>query len=86
MKAIHDVATELFQSVKAKFPNIEEINRIPSPEDRDHIWVRVYAPLDEDTQDALQSYSAELEADILDDYGYRISIIPLNERYEELVS
>jgi hypothetical protein len=68
----------LFNSVKERFPEIEIENYSTSPDDPDHIWINVIAPMEEDREMELWDYSAELEADIHIDYGYRISIMPDN--------
>ncbi len=77
---IEAVADELFRAVKAQYPEIEEINRTVSPEDKEHIWIRVYAPMDDDAEIELRRFATELEADILEEYGYRISIMPRQSR------
>lgn len=82
MKTIEEVAEELLQSVKAKYPELEEFGRTTDPEDKEHIWIRVYAPYDEDTRMAIHSYASELETDILLDYDYKISVIPYEARWE----
>ena len=69
---------ELFNKVKSKYPVIKFKNLDVSPDDPEHIWINVIADMDEDKEIEMMEYSAELEADLLLDYGYRISIMPEN--------
>ncbi len=68
----------LFNQVKEKYPEIIYKDLECSPDDPEHIWINVIADIDEDDEIKLMDYSAELETDILMDYGYRISIMPEN--------
>lgn len=52
-----------------------------SPDDKEHIWVIVIADMEEDKEIEMRHYSAELEVDILMDYGYRISIMSENPNF-----
>ncbi|MCP4350934.1 MAG: hypothetical protein GY795_36170 [Desulfobacterales bacterium] len=72
----HELIDDLFQTVKAEFPEIELVNITRSPDDSSHIWINVTVPEDEDRQIELAEFSAEKEHDILLDYGYWISVIP----------
>ena len=49
-----------------------------SPDDHEHIWIIVEADMDEDREIEMTSYSAELQTDILLDYGYMLSIMSDN--------
>ena len=71
-----ELIDNLFQVVKAKFPEIELINITRSPDDSSHIWINVTVPEDEDKQIELNEFAAEKGHDILLDYGYWISVIP----------
>jgi hypothetical protein len=72
---------ELFEKVKVVFPEIKYVDYEFSPDDPQHIWMNVLTNMDEDRQIELMEYSAELEVDILMDYGYRISIMPENPNF-----
>ena len=69
---------ELFAKVKEKYPEIILKSLEASPDDPEHIWINVIADMDEDREIEMHSYSAELQIDILMDYGYAISIMPEN--------
>ncbi len=69
---------DLFHQVKGKYPEIVYKDLEVSPDDPEHIWINVIADMDEDKEIQMMEYSAELETDILMDYGYRISIMPEN--------
>ncbi len=75
-KSQREVADEFLQTLKAQYPEIEEMNRTTSPEDLDHTWIRVIAPMDDDRKAILQHAAAELEIEILLEHDYRISLIP----------
>jgi hypothetical protein len=81
MKTIETVAAELLATVKTKYPELEEFDRTHDPEDKEHIWIRVYAPFDDDKFMELHHYSSELETDILLDYNYAISIMPYQTKW-----
>ncbi len=68
----------LFNKVKKEYPEIKLLNIESSPDDPEHIWINVEANMDEDREIELKHYSSELEADILINYGYAISIMPEN--------
>jgi hypothetical protein len=72
---------ELFNRVKGKFPEIYFHNIIPNPEDPDHALFQVINDMNEIRLDELREYSSDLEADILQEYGYFISIMPSNRDY-----
>jgi hypothetical protein len=71
-----ELIDNLFQSVKAEFPETEMLSITRSPDDSSHIWINVAVPEDEDRQIAFNKFTAEKEHDILLDYGYWISLIP----------
>jgi len=57
-----ELIDELFQLVKARFPEVELLN--------------VTAPTDEDREIAMTELASEKTTDLLLDYGYSISIMP----------
>ena len=77
------VAKEFVKAMQAQFPEIQrEMSRTVSPDDHKHIWIRLYAPMDDDRQEEFSRISAEMEMDILLEYGYRISLFPYQEEME----
>jgi hypothetical protein len=72
----HELIAELFQTLKAQFPEIELLNVTESPEDPNDLWVNITAPEDEDREIALTELASDKTADMLLDYGYYISIMP----------
>ena len=66
---------ELFQKVKEKYPEIEFLGIRESPGDRDLLWIRVAAEMDEAREIEMRHYASELETDILVDYGYSFAIM-----------
>ena len=73
-----ELIDELISKVKARYPEIEVSYLEESPEDPDDIWINVIADMDEERQMELSSYAAELETDILTDYGYAFTILSHN--------
>jgi hypothetical protein len=73
-----ELAEHLLQTVKSRYPEIEFLNLQRSPDDRNHIWLNVNAPMNEDREIELISYTAELCTNILLDYGYAFSVMPEN--------
>ncbi len=69
---------EMINKVKLQFPEIVYKNLEVSPDDPEHIWIIVEADMDEDREILMRHYSAELQTDILMDYGYMISIMSDN--------
>jgi hypothetical protein len=69
---------DLFRKVKERYPEIVLRNLEGSPDDPEHIWINVIADMDEDRQIEMSEYAAELQTDILLDYGYSLSIMSEN--------
>ena len=65
-----------FQTVKAKFPEIEWLGVTESPEDPSDLWVNVTAPEDEDREIEMIELAGHKSTDVLLDYGYSILIMP----------
>ena len=70
------LAHELFQSLKAKFPEIELVGLIESPADPDSTWVNIVMPDDEDLEIDLLEFAAEQTTDILLDQDEHFSVMP----------
>jgi hypothetical protein len=69
---------ELLAKVKERYPEIIFRDLQPSADDPDDIWINVIADMDEERQWDMSHYAAELETDILIDYGYDLSILSHN--------
>jgi hypothetical protein len=69
---------ELFNKVKELYPEIIYKDLQIDPDDSEHIWINVIADMDEDREIEMRHYSANLETDILLDYGYALSIMSEN--------
>jgi hypothetical protein len=67
---------ELIQSIKERFPEVELIKVIESPEDPSDLWVYVTAPRAEEREFELRDFTSEKSSDILQDYGYLILVMP----------
>ncbi|MEK7728531.1 MAG: hypothetical protein AAB354_08970 [candidate division KSB1 bacterium] len=71
-----DLIENLLQVVKSKFPEVQLLNITESPEDPNDLWVNITAPADEDREIALLEFASEKEFDILESYGYQITLMP----------
>jgi hypothetical protein len=69
---------QLLAKVQSAFPEISFKGYETNPEDKDHIWVIVNAPMDEEREIELGRFAAELSTDILLEYGYAISVMTDN--------
>ena len=79
-----ELAEQLFIDVKTKFPEIEFLGYSEHPENSNQIWVLVSEIEDEARQAARRAFSAEKSTDILEDYGYLITMMPVGK--SELLS
>ncbi len=68
----------LLTTVQARYPEIEFLNLQRNPDDPNHIWLNVNAPMTEEREMELIRYTAEFCTDILLDYGYAFSVMPEN--------
>jgi hypothetical protein len=73
-----DLISGLFAKVKAKYPEISLLRLGTSPEDSQHIWIYVLAPMPEEREIELSRYASALEADILVDEDVQLSIMTKN--------
>jgi hypothetical protein len=81
-----ELLEKLFRSVKKKFPEIDFVDLSQNPKDPEHIFVHVTAPEYEDREIALKEYAAEKSTDMLQKYGWYISIIPDKKFNDEKVN
>jgi len=70
-----ELIDEIFNKVIKKYPEIKFLNLSKNPDDIEHIWINVLTPMDEEKEIELRHFSSELEVDIFDNYGYKISIM-----------
>lgn len=68
----------LFEQVKTRFPEIEFLGLERNPEDKEHIWITVLAPMSEEREIQLSRYAAGLAADILVEFDIMLSVMPEN--------
>lgn len=73
-----ELIAALLAKVQAKFPEIRFKNYELNPDDKEHIWVVVDAPMSEERQIELGRFAADFSTDILVDYGYAISLMSDN--------
>ncbi len=83
-----ELISSLFATVKAQYPEISLLRLGVSPEDPEHIWIYVLAPMPEEREIELSRYASLLEADILVEEDVQLSIMTKNptlQAIEELV-
>jgi len=71
-----ELIEKLMQTVRDRFPEVELINIMESPEDSESLWINVSGPEDEDREIALREFAADKTTDILTDYGYHMLVMP----------
>lgn len=81
-----ELSLNLFQQLKERFPEIELMEIMESPVYRDHIWVRISVPEEEDRYMDLVELSSEIATDMLLDYGYQISTISGRRQKAQVVA
>lgn len=79
-----ELIDKLFCKTQEKFPEIQLINITESPEDPNDLWVNITAPKDEEREIELREFASEMATDILLEYGYHISIMPMRKLKREI--
>ncbi len=69
---------ELYSKVHSLYPEISFKELEVSPDDPEHIWIIVTADMDEERELEMREIAADLQTDILLNYGYAISIMTEN--------
>jgi hypothetical protein len=77
------LAEELFEKTKKRYPEISFLNITNSPEDPNDLWVNVFAPMSEDKEIKMGEYSAKLTTKILMKYGYLILLMSRNPKLKK---
>jgi hypothetical protein len=70
-----ELSHNLFEQLKARFPEIELAKITESYETPEAIWVHIIMPEDDDLYMAVHEMAAEISTDILITYGYHITIV-----------
>ncbi len=73
-----ELIDRLFAEVQQHYPEIHIKGYEVNPDDKEHIWVIVHAPMDEEREIELGRYASGLSTDILMEYGYAISLMTDN--------
>lgn len=71
-----ELVAQLYSFLKDRFPEIQFIKVIESPESTNSLWVEIAPPIDEDREIELLEIASEKEMDILEEYGYQIMLMP----------
>ncbi len=80
-----ELSQVLFDKLQARFPEVELVNIIESPENPNHIWVNIIMPDDEDREVEVYEEAGKISTDILMDYGYLIIISSASKEEKTLV-
>ena len=65
---------QLFKRLKERFSDLEMVSMTESAENRDHIWVNMVMPDDDEREIAVREMASELSMDILLEHGYHITV------------
>jgi hypothetical protein len=69
-----ELGQQLFKRLKERFSELEMVSMTESAENRDHIWVNIIMPDDEEREIAVREMASELSMDILLEHGYHITV------------
>jgi len=72
-----ELIEELLKELEAHFPDVRFVDTTEGPENPDNLWINVSEPEDEDREVELTEFFSEKCTDILMDYGYDISVMPV---------
>ncbi len=71
-----ELIQDLMSQIKERYPEVDLIGVLESPESRSSLWVEVTAPEDEDREIEMSEFAADKVSDILLDYGYHMLVMP----------
>lgn len=69
-----ELSNQIFATLKQQFPEIDLVEIVESPIQRDSVRVRIVMPEDEDREISMREKASEISTDILLEYGYHILI------------
>jgi len=69
-----ELGQRLFKQLKEQFPELKMVDMTESVEDRDHLWVNIVMPDDEEREISVRELASELSMDILLEHGYHITV------------
>jgi hypothetical protein len=70
-----ELINTILTKAKEKYPEIVFNNLTSSPDDPEHIWVNIMANFNDDKFSEFLDFAAELDIDILLEYGYKITLM-----------
>ncbi len=76
-----ELIERLMKQIRKKFPDVELIKVMESPEDPESLWIDVTAPDDEDREIELSDFACEEATDIFLDYGYHMLVSTVPAKY-----
>jgi len=74
-----ELGEQLFADLHKRFPKIELVDISESLLNPQNIWVNIRVSIDDDIWIDLHETASDLSMDILLDYGYHITINPVEE-------
>jgi hypothetical protein len=74
-----ELGEQLFTDLHKRFPEIELVDISESALNPQNIWVNIRVSIDDDIWIDLHETASDLSMDILLDYGYHITINPVEE-------
>jgi len=70
-----ELINDILKEAKNKYPVIEFVDLSTNPDDPEHIWVNVEGDMEEEQMLEFFDFAAELDINILLDYGYKITLM-----------
>lgn len=85
-KKIITLSKKLVNDVKKKYPEVEFLNVVPSLEGQHIYWVNAILPGSEELDMEIGRYSSEISANILEEHGYLLLLMPQNPQNNHLIT
>jgi hypothetical protein len=73
-----DIIDDFLKKAQEKFPDIKFVDLSVSPDDPDHIWINVISNMDDEKHLEFLDFETDMEVEIDDNYGYRITMMEEN--------
>lgn len=72
-----EIVESYVQDLRGRFPEVEFLDVVPSPDGPNTFWILVTDPNSEERLIDLFEFTGQRAIDILDDYGYHILVQPI---------
>jgi len=69
-----ELGRQLFDTLQARYPDLELVKITESMENPNHTWVNVVFPHDDERKGEIREVASEISMDLLLDYGSHITL------------